>query len=333
MKFQRKKIASTLAYLLGVGSAVSLIATPVFGQDAGTIKVDVVGSSIKRSLEDQSLPVQIITRDEIARSGVATMEQLVRQIAATASAGAINGASNAGLSTFGQSSVSLRGLGSVRTLILLDGQRMTPFAQELATGVDINSIPLSAIERVEVLTDGASSVYGSDAVAGVINFVLRRNFTGITGGYQYDAPTRSGGGEVNNAWVSAGFGDLVKDKYNVTASCRSEEGRHASRVRPQLLPIGERSAVPGQRSHAERPHRRCISSGQRPEQQQHQCAGPEQPLRHFDHGVRQPGRRFPRLCRDADVRHSGRGELSQHRQELQLRLRAIREPAPEIRNQ
>ena len=107
---------------------------------------------------------------------------------------------------------------------------MTPFAQEFAgggiagNGVDINSIPISAIERVEVLTDGASSIYGSDAIAGVLNFVLRRNFTGVTAGYEYDQPTRSGGGWTSNAWASGGYGDLTKDGWNVTGSfqCKKE---------------------------------------------------------------------------------------------------------------
>src|SRR5262249_44112715 len=183
------------------------------------IKVDVVGSSIKRTLEDQALPVQVMTRDDIARSGVQNMEQLMAKISATASTGGVFGGPLAGTETYGQSGVSLRGLGANRTLVLLDGNRVTPFAQELATGVDINSIPVSAIERVEVLTDGASSIYGSDAVAGVINFVLRRNFTGVQVGYEYNVPTPSGnGGTTSNWWGSVGYGDLTKDKFNVTAS-------------------------------------------------------------------------------------------------------------------
>ena len=188
------------------------------------IKVDVIGSSIKRTLEDQSLPVQIMTKDDISRSGVQNMEQLMAKISATASTGGVFGGQLAGVETYGQSAVSLRGLGANRTLVLLDGQRVTPFAQELATGVDINAIPVSAIERVEVLTDGASSIYGSDAVAGVINFVLRRNFTGVTVGYEYDTPTSSGeGGTTSNWWGSVGYGDINKDKFNVTGSYQQKK--------------------------------------------------------------------------------------------------------------
>ena len=192
---------------------------------ATNIKVEVVGSSIKRSLEDQALPVQILTNQDISRAGVQNMEQLVQKISATATTGATGGGTLAGTETYGQSSVSLRGLGSQRTLLLLDGQRMAPFAQEFANGVDINAIPISAVERVEVLTDGASSVYGSDAVAGVINFVLRRNFTGATVGYEYDRPTThpSAGGTTNNWWGSVGYGDISKDKYNFTVSYQNKQ--------------------------------------------------------------------------------------------------------------
>ena len=221
MKFERTKISIVCAHALGIATLVA--ATTALAQDVtppadNKIKVEVVGSGIKRSLEDQSLPVQVLTRDDIQRSGVQNMEQLVQKITATATAGATSGASLATAETFGQSSVSLRGLGAKRTLILLDGQRIAPFAQELSNGVDINAIPISAIERVEVLTDGASSVYGSDAVAGVINFILRRNFTGMTMGYEHDEPTQGGGGRTENFWVSGGYGDLVKDRFNVTLS-------------------------------------------------------------------------------------------------------------------
>ncbi len=226
MKFQRTKIIIACAHAMGAAALVAGV--PAFAQGVtpqdvtppgeAKIKVDVVGSGIKRSLEDQSLPVQVLTKEDIQRSGVQNMEQLVQKITATATAGAINGASLATAETFGSSGVSLRGLGAKRTLILLDGQRIAPFAQELSNGVDINAIPVSAIERVEVLTDGASSVYGSDAVAGVINFVLRRNFTGVTVGYEYDTPTRSGGGKTDNFWISGGYGDLTKDRFNVTLS-------------------------------------------------------------------------------------------------------------------
>ena len=221
MNYERKKLIRALVYAMG--AAAFAAGTPVVAQDADVkLKVDVIGSGVKRYLEDQSLPVTIITSEDIKRSGVQNMEQLMQSISATATSGSINGASLAGNSVYGQSSVSLRGLGATRTLILLDGMRMTPFAQELSNGVDINSIPISAIDRVEVLLDGASSIYGSDAVAGVINFRLRRDFTGATVGYEYREPTRDGGGWANNVWASLGVGELKKDKYNLSLNFQNK---------------------------------------------------------------------------------------------------------------
>lgn len=221
MNYERKKLVNAIAYAMGAaafaaGGPVAAQA-PINTTPDVQLKVDVVGSGIKRYLEDQSQPVTIMTSDDIKRLGVQNMEQLLQKISATAGTGATFGATLAGTSTFGSSGVSLRGLGATRTLVLLDGMRLTPFAQELSSGVDINAIPISAIDRVEVLLDGASSIYGSDAEAGVINFRLRRDYTGATVGYEYDWPTRGGGGgRTNNLWASVGVGELKKDNYNLT---------------------------------------------------------------------------------------------------------------------
>ncbi len=227
MNYERKKLVRAIAYAMGAAAFVA--GAPVVAQDTTApdvkLKVDVVGSGLKRYLEDQSLPVTIMTADDIKRAGVQNMEQLMQKISATAGTGAVTGSTLAGQSSYGQSSVSLRGLGANRTLVLLDGMRLTPFAQEIGNGVDINSIPISAIDRVEVLTDGASSIYGSDAVGGVINFRLRRDYTGASVGYEYDTPTRGGGsgGVTNNVWASVGLGELKKEKYNLTLNFQHKE--------------------------------------------------------------------------------------------------------------
>jgi iron complex outermembrane receptor protein len=85
-------------------------------------------------------------------------------------------------------------------------------------GVDLNAIPFSAIERVEVLLDGASAIYGSDAVGGVINFILKQNYQGFEATGYYATPTRSGDGQSWQGKASAGWGDLTKDKFNVFVS-------------------------------------------------------------------------------------------------------------------
>jgi iron complex outermembrane receptor protein len=210
MVFQRKKIASALTYALGAGSA-TLVAMPAMAQD---VRVEVTGSAIRRVDAEASLPVTIISREEIARTGVTTAEQLLLQIPQIDTLGATAIASGAGLSTYGQASVSLRGLGSTRTLVLLNGRRLASFAGDDGS-VNVNSIPIAAIERVEVLRDGASAIYGSDAVAGVINFITRQDYQGVEVGGQYGTPTRDGGGQSWNVYAIGGIGDLAKDKFNV----------------------------------------------------------------------------------------------------------------------
>src|SRR3982750_1689515 len=162
MKFQRKKVATALAYALGL-SGTAVLAANAYAAD---IRVDVTGSSIPRVEGEGSLPVTIINRQEIERSGVQNTQELMQQISATQSIGNFNTSLGEGGTLVGFNGVSLRGLGTQRTLVLLDGKRVAPYALSntstpSASGVDLNAIPLSAIERVEVLRDGASAVYGS----------------------------------------------------------------------------------------------------------------------------------------------------------------------------
>ncbi|MBE7522740.1 MAG: TonB-dependent receptor [Burkholderiales bacterium] len=215
MAFQRRKVAAALAYLASVGTVASLLtAVPAYAQD---MRVEVTGSSIRRVDAEGSLPITVVTREEIKTLGVTSTEQLVATLPFVDSLGGLNMASGAGLSTYGQSSVSLRGLGSTRTLVLVNGRRIAGFSADDGS-VNVNSIPIAAIERVEVLRDGASAVYGSDAIAGVINFILRKDYKGVEVGGQYGQSTRSGSATGWDAYIIGGFGDLAKDKFNVTAS-------------------------------------------------------------------------------------------------------------------
>ena len=112
--------------------------------------------------------------------------------------------------------------------MLINGKRVTPYGYGFtndAASVDVNSIPLSAIERVEVLKDGASAVYGSDAIAGVVNFILRKDFQGLELGAEYGTPTESSAGSNYRVWGTYGFGDLNKDRFNVmvTAAYQKEK--------------------------------------------------------------------------------------------------------------
>ncbi len=221
--FAEKPMRKALALALGGGLSSSLLlATPIFAQTAESApqkleKVEVTGSSIKRIDGETALPVLVLKRDDIERTGASNVEQLLRSISATSALGSSSVAnSGAGGGQGGASSatlISLRGLGSARTLVLINGRRGAPSGGSSA--VDINTIPIYAIDRLEVLKDGASAVYGSDAVAGVVNFILRKDYTGVEVSGTYGAPTRPGGGDEGKASIFAGFGDMAKDRYNV----------------------------------------------------------------------------------------------------------------------
>jgi iron complex outermembrane recepter protein len=217
--FKKTKVSASL--IAAFGGTIGLAAVPAVAQQQ-LERVEITGSSIRRIEADTALPVQIVTREEIARTGATSTEQLLQSISAASSQGGINNATGAGNSTYGQSSISLRGLGEDRTLVLVNGRRLALFAGGNGGSVNVNAIPLAAIERVEILKDGASGVYGSDAIAGVVNFILTKDFQGIEIGATAGAPTRSGGGKNQKAHVVAGFGDVAQNRFNVTLSASLE---------------------------------------------------------------------------------------------------------------
>jgi iron complex outermembrane receptor protein len=163
MKFRQKKVAVALACAMGVGTAAFAQTPPPAPQQAPREKVEVTGTSIKRVDAETALPVQVITRDDIQKSGATTAMELIDRISAAQSLGNFNNALGEGTALVGFNGASLRGLGTQRTLVLLNGRRIAPYAlsnttSPSAAGADLNAIPLSAIERIEVLKDGASAV-------------------------------------------------------------------------------------------------------------------------------------------------------------------------------
>jgi iron complex outermembrane receptor protein len=179
--------------------------------------VVITGSNIARVEGESGLPVQVITREELQHGGVQTMQELLERISANQSFGGSNPALGVNSSLVGFTAASLRGLGSQRTLVLLNGRRLAPYALSGGQSVDLSAIPASAIERVEILKDGASAIYGTDAIGGVMNFILRENFSGVEFNADYLA-TQQGGGNNGRVSLTAGTGDLTKDKYNVFVS-------------------------------------------------------------------------------------------------------------------
>ncbi len=169
-----------------------------------TDRVEITGSAIRRIDAETALPVQVITQQDIARTGVTSTEGLLQAISALSSAGGTSSTEGAGTSTYGVATLSLRGLEDSRTLVLVNGRRLATFAAGDAA-VNINVIPLAAIARVEVLKDGASSIYGSDAMAGVVNFILTKNMSGFELNGYTSRPSTSGGGKTNRASITGGF--------------------------------------------------------------------------------------------------------------------------------
>lgn len=174
--------------------------------------VIVTGTNI-RGIAPESSPVRSFSREDIQITGAATAQDFIQTLPQNFGGGSnadtalglpndLNSAFNGGGAGTIGSSVNLRGLGSGSTLVLLNGRRLAP-SSGIGDFVDISLIPASAIERVDVLTDGASSIYGADAVAGVVNFVLRRDFEGVEASYRYGTVTEGGLAE-NRASISGG---------------------------------------------------------------------------------------------------------------------------------
>jgi len=200
------------AVLLGGVLATDPSLAQGVAQSATLERVVVTGSHIAQTDAEGALPVQVITREEIERSGVTTVEQLLDRVPAN-----VNGTSTTqtvgSLDQPGFAGANLRGLGAGSTLVLLNGRRLANYAFN-GEAVDLNAIPLAAIDRIDVLKDGASAIYGTDAIAGVINFILRRNYRGVDAAASFDA-TQHGGGNSGQASLTLGAGDPDRDGYNV----------------------------------------------------------------------------------------------------------------------
>ena len=178
------------------------------------LRIEVTGTNIFQRIESETaLPVQVITREDIIRANLNTAAEIVNTVSANLSLGRFNETQAVGTSGQpGFAGTSLRGLGFINTLILLNGRRIANYAFTTIGG-DLNSIPVAAIERVEVLTDGASAIYGSDATAGVINFIMRKEMQGVEAYAQYTSPEHTGG-YAKQFTVSTGYGDLTAQKFN-----------------------------------------------------------------------------------------------------------------------
>ncbi len=194
--FQRTKISAGV--LLAIGSGLLLAGLPAQAQQ--TERVEVTGSRIKRADSEGALPVTVISRAELEASGAVTVAELVRNTTFSTS-GQFRPQSGSSAQSF--AGVNLRGLGSNRTLVLIDGRRVAK-APNVGDSADMNSIPMAAVERIEILTDGASAIYGSDAIGGVVNVIMRKDFEGVHIMYGVTSPSVVGG-DRDEASVLMGF--------------------------------------------------------------------------------------------------------------------------------
>jgi iron complex outermembrane recepter protein len=215
MKKNQHKVIVTALFAAGI-SSMGL----THAQQASTPKVEkieVTGSNIRRVDAESNSPIQVITADEIKRSGRQTVTELLRELPINA-AGGLTELTGSGSFSTGAASVSLRGLGSSATLVLLNGRRIAPYGLAdpnfgQASAVNLNAIPVAVIERIEILKDGASAIYGSEAIAGVVNIILRKDYKG---GELSASSTANKDGLYRNHTLTAtvGLGDLAKDRYN-----------------------------------------------------------------------------------------------------------------------
>jgi iron complex outermembrane receptor protein len=215
--------------LLTIGFVnVATLANPVLAQQTQTTtktettekvqKVEVVGSNIKRTAVEGPSPIHLIKAEDIMRSGASNITELMQMLPSITSGGMDDITSGNGFAA-GTATASMRGMGSSSTLILINGRRIAaspaidPNSGQ-STLFNLNSIPLNMVERVDVLLDAASAVYGSDAMAGVINYVLKKEYKGLFASARANFADQ-GDFASQNMSLYGGFGDLEDNGYNI----------------------------------------------------------------------------------------------------------------------
>jgi iron complex outermembrane receptor protein len=231
----RSNISHRIALATSCALAALAIASPVAAQDGTSVTsapadqadenddraIIVTGSRIRQDPTRSALPLQIITTEDLSREGINSPEQLISYLSTNGN-GADNLASNTDVTsgaqrgTNGLSAANLRGQGSASTLVLLNGRRVAAHGLT-GSAVDVNQIPFAAIERVEVLKDGASAIYGTDAIGGVINFITKTTFQGLALSGFTDI-TEEGDSPIYRLTGTVGYGDLADQGFNVMAS-------------------------------------------------------------------------------------------------------------------
>ena len=195
--------------ILALPCAATAQAPAANSATAGAERVEITGSRIRSLSADSASPLQVITAEDIARSGATTLQQLLLKNPTTGTPTLSRTNSNFATASAGVSTIDLRNLGTARTLVLINGRR-TVSGVPGDQAVDLNTIPTEFIERVEILTGGASSLYGSDAVAGVVNIIYKRHFDGVVADMQVGQSAE---------------GDDTKRKFSLTFGSSGNNGK------------------------------------------------------------------------------------------------------------
>jgi iron complex outermembrane receptor protein len=219
------------ALLLAGGASSIMTALPVMAQDTASEddRIVVTGSRISRQDYEANSPIVTVNNELLENSSTSSVEVNLNRLpqfapAKTPTQGGDIQASPT--NTPGSATVSLRGIGSNRNLVLIDGRRATPANASMA--VDINTIPSAAIERVEIISGGASSTYGADAVGGVVNFILKKNFEGLELNGQYGITQEGDGAEYN---LSALMGtDFADGRGNISLAVATSDRKASYRA-------------------------------------------------------------------------------------------------------
>jgi len=224
MVFKQKKLHAMICYALSAGAA-SLAISPAMAQQPAE-RVTITGSNISRVQTETASPVITVSREAIEASGKTTIAQYLQTLSVDGQ-GSLPTSFGTGFAS-GSTGISLRGLGATSTLVLVNGRRMAPYGraddgQKVFT--DLSSIPMELVERVEILMDGASAIYGADAVGGVVNVILRQSFVGTVGKASFGS-SQDNGGNTAKASITHGFGNLGSDRYNFMLNAEFSKSDH-----------------------------------------------------------------------------------------------------------
>ena len=249
MKSNQKPLATGIRRALWMSLAVAaplvLPGLAVAQSDAATLdRVEVTGSRIKKAEIEGQTPITTISREDIARTGLTSVADIVQQLTGSGSSlnTKFNSSGNFGFPPdgsgvgAGSATVDLRHLGTKRVLVLVDGIRWVSEASAsgVSSSTDLNTIPVAIIERIEVLEDGASSIYGSDAIAGVVNIITRKSFDGASASVYY-GEYEEGGDTKAGEIAFGGTGDNFS--FFLAASHNEQDGISSTVYGPASVPV------------------------------------------------------------------------------------------------